>query len=121
MPYREFTERVENYDLAVNPEIVKMKFEARKTKMVQQMQKAQAMIVEMEKAVRNILDDEGILGVLRVPYLNFARALFRAKGHQSGLALKKIATAWKAKAVAEGLDPVILDKIIKAVIGEEAY
>ncbi|HIP92675.1 MAG TPA: hypothetical protein EYH25_04425 [Thermotoga sp.] len=121
MPYRDFTERVENYDLAVNPEIVKMKFEARKAKMVQQMQKAHAQLTEMEKAVRSILDDEGILGVMRVPYLNFARALFRAKGHQGGLALRKTATAWKAKAVAEGLDPVILDKIIKAVIGEEAY
>ena len=121
MPYRDFSERVTNYDLSVNPEIVKMKFEAKKAQMVQQMQKAHAQLTEMEKTVRSILDDEGISGVMRVPYLNFARALFRAKGHQGGLALRKTATAWKAKAVAEGLDPAILDKIIKAVIGEEAY
>ncbi|MCD6101607.1 MAG: hypothetical protein J7J77_00945 [Candidatus Cloacimonetes bacterium] len=121
MPYRDFTDRVENYDLAVIPDVVKTKFENRKTKMVQLQQRGQATLTDMEKKVRDILDENGIFGVFRVPYLNLARALFRAKGHQSGLALQKTANAWKQKAVAEGLDPDIVDKIVEVVIGAAAY
>ena len=121
MPYRDFTDRVENYDLAVIPDVVKTKFENRKNKMVQLQQRGQATLTDVEKKVRDVLDENGIFGNFRIPYLNLARALFRAKGHQSGLALKKIANGWKQKAVAEGLDPDIVDKIIETVIGATAY
>jgi len=121
MPYRDFTDRVENYDLAVIPDVVKTKFENRKQKMVQLQQRGQATLTDVEKKVRDILDENGIFGNFRIPYLNLARALFRAKGHQSGLALQKTAGAWKAKAIAEGLDPDIVDKIIHTVIGASAY
>jgi len=121
MPYRDFTDRVENYDLGVIPDVVKTKFETRKNKMVQLQQRGQAQLTDMEKKVRSILDENGIFGVFRVPYLNLGRALFRASGRQSGLALRKTANAWKQKAIAEGLDPDIVDAIIEAVIGAEAY
>jgi len=121
MPYRDFTDRVENYDLGVIPDVVKTKFETRKNKMVQLQQRGQAQLTDMEKKVRSILDENGIFGVFRVPYLNLARALFRAAGRQSGLALRKTANAWKQKAIAEGLDPDIVDAIVEAVIGAEAY
>lgn len=121
MPYRDFTDRVENYDLAVIPDVVKTKFEVRKSKMVQLQQRGQAQLTDVEKMVRDILDENGIFGVARVPYLNLARALFRAKGRQSGLALRKIANAWKQKALAEGLDPTVVDAIVEKVIGAPAY
>ena len=121
MPYRDFTDRVENYDLGVIPDVVKTKFETRKNKMVQLQQRGQAQLTDMEKKVRGILDENGIFGVFRVPYLNLARALFRASGRQSGLALRKTANAWKQKAIAEGLDPDIVDAVVEAVIGAEAY
>lgn len=121
MPYREFKERVTNYELAVIPDVVKTKFENRKENMVSGQNAMQSLIVDMEKSVRAILDENGILGVLRVPYLNLARALFRAKGHQTGLALRKVAAAEKAKAVAYGLDPDIVDEIINKVVGAAAY
>ncbi|MHA1593615.1 MAG: hypothetical protein ACTSXX_02630, partial [Candidatus Baldrarchaeia archaeon] len=81
----------------------------------------QAEITNIENAVRAILDDYGIIANMRVMYLNFARALYRAKGHQNGTALRKIATAEKAKFSTYGLDPEILDKIIEIVIGTTAY
>ena len=121
MPYRDFTDRVENYDLAVIPDVVKTKFEQRKQKMVQLQQRGQATLTDIEKRVRDILDENGIFGNFRIPYLNLARALFRASGRQSGLALRKTANAWKQKAIAEGLDPAIVDSIIEAVIGATAY
>lgn len=121
MPYRGYDKRVKNYDLAVVPDVVRIKFENRKSAMVSGQQEAQAVIVDIETKVRELLDDYGVLGVFRVPYLNFARTLIRAKGHNSGIALQKIATAEKAKFVTIGLDPEILDKIIQIVIGGAAY
>jgi len=121
MPYRDFTDRVENYDLALIPDVVKTKLENRKSKMVQLQQRGQATLTDIEKRVRDILDENGIFGVFRVPYLNLARALFRASGSQSGLALRKTANAEKQKAIAMGLDPAIVDQIVEAVIGATAY
>jgi len=121
MPYRDFDKRVRNYDLAVIPDVVRSKFEARKSAMVDDQKQLQAELTSMEKTVRSILDAHGIFGNFRIAYLNFARALFRAKGHNSGLALRKYATCEKAKWVEAGLDPAILDEIIQAVIGAVAY
>jgi len=71
--------------------------------------------------VKAVLDDNGILANQRIMYLNFARALFRAKGHQGGVALRKVVTAEKAKFVQYGLDPTILDEIAYIVVGVPAY
>jgi len=121
MPYRTYDKRWRNYQAAIDPTVVSTKFTNRKDLMVAGQQELQAELTDMEIKVRQILDDEGIIGNFRIPYLNFARALFRAKGHNSGLALQKIASAEKAKFVAIGLDPDILDKIINVVIGAAAY
>jgi len=121
MPYRDFTDRVENYELAVIPDVVKTKFEIRKNKMVQLQQRGQAVLTDIEKRVRGILDENGIFGISRVPYLNLARALVRASGSNSGLALQRVANAWKQKAIAEGLDATIVEEVIQAVIGTTSY
>jgi len=119
--YRGYDKRTRNYDLAVIPDNVRAKFEARKQEMLNGQQEAQSEIVAIETKVREKLDDYGIMANFRVPYLNFARALYSAKGHNSGVALQKIAAAEKAKFLAYGLDPTILDEIIYIVIGTAAY
>ncbi len=121
MPYRDWQTRLRKYELGVIPDNVRAKFEALKPLMVDLQEQMQAEITDFETKVRAILDEYGVVANLRVMYLNFARALFRAKGHQSGTALRKIATAEKAKFVTYGLDPEILDKIIMLVIGTTAY
>jgi len=121
MPYRGYNKRVKNYDLSVIPDNVRAKFEARKEAMVDGQEEAQSLIVDVETKVREILDNHGIIGNFRIPYLNFARALIRAKGHQSGLALRMVASAEKAKFTTLGCDPAILDEIILKVIGATAY
>jgi len=121
MPYRTYEIRTRKYELGVIPDNVRAKFDALKPLMLDQQEARQAEIVDFETKVREILDDAGIVGNFRVPYLNFARALYRAKGHNSGIALRKIATAEKAKFVELGLDPTILDQIVNVVIGAAAY
>jgi len=121
MPYRIYEERVRNYEAAVDPGVVSTKFTNRKPLMVRGQQQAQSEITDFETKVRTLLDENGILGNFRIPYLNFARALYAHKGHQSGLALQKVAGAEKAKFVNMGLDPDILDKISQIVIGVVPY
>jgi len=121
MPYRTYDKRTRNYDLSVIPDNVRAKFEARKSAMLDGQEEMQALIVDVETCVREVCDEHGVVGNLRVPYLNFARALIRAKGHNSGLALVKIKDAEKAKFVALGLDADILDEVAKCVVAEVGY
>jgi len=121
MPYRNADKRVRKYELGVLPDNVRAKFESLKDFMVEQQQAMQAELTAVETAVKEILDDNGIIANMRVMYLNFARALFAKKGHNSGVALQKVAAAEKAKFVTYGLDSSILDQIIYKVIGAAAY
>jgi len=121
MPYRDDQTRTRAYDLGVLPDNIRATFASKKPLMLDLQESAQAQIVALEVRIREKLDDVGILGGFRPMYLNFGRALFRAKGSQSGVALQKIATAEKAKFVEYGLDPEVLDEIIYFAIGEAAY
>jgi len=121
MPYRGYDTRVRSYDLSVIPDNVRAKFEVRKPQMLDGQERGQAEIVNVETSVRSVLDAEGVLANFRVMYLNFARALIRAKGHNTGLALQMIAGAEKAKFTAYGLDPALLDRISQIVIGVPPY
>jgi len=121
MPYRTYDKRVRNFDLSVIPDNVRAKFEARKASMLDGQEEAQSIIVAVETCVREVCDERGVLGVFRVPYLNFARSLIRAKGHNSGLALVNLKNAEKAKFVALGMDPDILDEVARCVVPEVGY
>jgi len=121
MPYRDDQIRTRAYQLGVLPDNIRATFVSKLPLMQDLQESAQAQIVALEVRIREKLDDVGINVGFRVMYLNFGRALFRAKGSQSGVALQKVATAEKAKAVSYGLDPEVLDEIIGFAIGEEAY
>jgi len=121
MPYRTYEKRTKSYDKAVIPDVARMKFEARKPDMLSWQEEQQLAITDFETKVRTELDKEGIMVNMRIPYLNFARALYRAKGHNSDIALRKVATAEKAKFVQYGLDPDLLDTISTIVIGALPY
>jgi len=120
-PYRGYDKRTRNYETSVIPDNVRAKFDARKTDMVKGQQEMQAELVDVETKVREKLDENGIIANMRVMYLNYARALIRAKGHNSGLALRKVAAAEKAKFVQYGLDATLLDEITYIVIGAAVY
>jgi len=119
--YRTADIRVRKYDLGVIPDNVRAKFEALKPFMLDYQEVTQSEIVAFETKVKAILDEEGVVGPLRVMYLNFGRALYRASNHQTGSALNTYALAEKAKSVQLGLVAGILDKIAQAVIGWVPY
>lgn len=107
--------RVTKYEKSVIPDVVKTKFDALKETMVANQNAMQALLVDMETKVGQVLNEAGIAGVNRVPYLNFARAIFRASLSYSGQALRALAEAEKAKAIALRLNENILNAIIDAL------
>jgi len=121
MPYRTDTVRVEKYGLTVIPDNVRAKFAALLPFMITQQQSLQAQLVVFEQRIRALLDTAGVQGNARIAYLNLGRSLFKHMGSQSGIALRKMATAEKAKFVAYGCDSALCDAIINAVIGAAAY
>jgi len=119
--YRTSDWRLRKYELGVIPDNVRAKFDALKPMMVDYQEVAQSEIVSFETKIRAILDEEAVAGPLRVMYLNFGRALYRASLHQAGSALNTYALAEKAKCVQLGLVAAILDRIAQAVIGWIPY
>jgi len=119
--YRTADIRVRKYELGVIPDNVRAKFDALKPFMLDFQEVAQSEIVSFETKVKAILDEQGVSGPLRVMYLNFGRALYRAAQHQGGSALNTYALAEKSKCVQLGLVATILDRIAQAVIGWVPY
>jgi len=121
MPYRDEEIRARKYELAIIPDNVAAKFTALKPLMQDLQEARQAEIVTIEVCVREHLDDEGVMGSFRIPYLNFARAIYSKSGSQSGVALQKVVTAEKAKFSSYGLDGDILDTCASCVVGTTPY
>jgi len=121
MPYRDEEIRTRKYELAIIPDNISAKFTALKPLMQDLQEARQAEIVTIEVCTREKMDDAGILGSFRVPYLNFVRALYRASGSQSGVALEKVVTAETAKFTSYGLDPTLLADVATCVHGAVAY
>lgn len=73
-------------------------------------------VVLEELATKEILDEEGIFGNIRVSYLNFGRTICRGKRSHGGVALQKVVIAEKVKFKNYGLNEKILDKIANRMI-----
>lgn len=116
--FREAKDRIENYRTSVIPEVLKLKFERRKQEMKKLQEKTQSVIVDFEKRVRALLDSEGIPAGFRVQYLNFFRTLIKARLRYGCRVLRKVALVERAKFIQYGLEPHILDEIVRITIPE---
>jgi hypothetical protein len=121
MPYRDSQTRLRKYELGVIPANVEAKFTALKPLMVDLQEARQAEIVMIESCVRSKLDDYGIIGNSRIPYLNFVRSIYHHAGAQGGVALQKLVSAEKAKWTEMGFDASVLDDVASCVTGAKAY
>lgn len=121
MPYRDVQTRLRKYELGLIPANVEAKFTALKPLMQDLQEARQSEIVMIESCVRSKLDDYGIIGNSRIPYLNFARAIYHHAGSQTGVALQKWVSAEKAKWVEQGFDAAILEDVATCVTGATPY
>ena len=105
------------YEKKFNPTVIGTRFGDIKDLALERAQEGLLSVGVLNDLVRPILDAHGIAGGQRATYLAFARTLWKRSLRKSGEALKKEAVGLKARFVQSyGLDPEILDEIIKAVI-----
>ncbi len=71
--------------------------------------------VVVRETIRDVLADAGVPPAKQGAYYAFGAELAKKALSHTGAALKKVADGLKAKYVALGLDPAILDKIVKIV------
>lgn len=105
--------RARAYRIKTNPEWVKETLKAQIEDMRSRYEIVMEKIAAMESEVKAVLNDNGVSSILYVPYLNFARQLWKLSNQQeiSGRSLAMAAQVLLDKWAARGLDPNILTTI----------
>jgi hypothetical protein len=65
------------YKVKLDPNTIAVRYQQAKSLMIDRMERWTKVRVEIEKVLREILDEHGIEGMNRISYRNFAFALFR--------------------------------------------
>jgi len=117
MPYRSYTIRIKKWSSKFDPDTVRNRFAQVKDIANDQAQEQFARLVDFEQAVKHRLNELGV-PVIQMPfYLNVARQIYRAMTRHTGKTLETEVKVIKATWTARGLDPAIIDEIIKLMIG----
>ena len=117
MPYRSYLVRIKKWQSKFDPDTVRNRFAQVKDIASDQAQELFARLVDFETAVKARLNELGV-PVIQMPfYLNVARQIFRAMTKHSGKTLEQEIKVIKATWTARGLDPAIIDEVIKIMIG----
>jgi len=105
--------RILAWEAKFNTERVKQTLDAQLERMRERYCAATVELCAMEHKTKQVLDLSGIHTVLYVPYLDFARQLFRLSRVQtiSGNSAAKAAQVLLDKWSARGLDPAVLASI----------
>ena len=117
MPYRSYLVRYKKYSSKFDPDTVRSRFSQVRDIALDQAQEQFARIVDFEEAVKARLNELGV-SVIQMPfYLNVAREIYRAMTKHVGKTLEIEVKAIKVKWTTRGLDPTIVDEVIKIMIG----
>jgi len=117
MPYRSYTVRYKKWSSKFDPDTIRNRFTQVKDVADEQAQEQFARLVDFEEAVKGRLNELGV-AVIQMPwYLNVARQIYRAMTKHSGKTLESEVKVIKATWTARGLDPTIIDEVIKIMIG----
>ncbi|MCR4424355.1 MAG: hypothetical protein WHU95_00540 [candidate division WOR-3 bacterium] len=110
---KDLKRRANAYRIKTNPERVKQTLEAQIDDMRSRYEIVMEKISTMESEVKAVLNENGVSSILYVPYLNFARQLWKLSNQQeiSGRSLAMAAKVLLDKWTARGLNPDILTAI----------
>lgn len=98
------------WDVKFNTERVKQTLDAQRERMWARYAAATALLCAMETKTKQVLDEQGVQTVLYVPYLDYARQLYKLSrrrqisGNSAALAAKVLLDKWSAR----GLDANVL-------------
>ncbi len=108
------TYRIKKYDAKITGDVVKARFDALKSVMVEQQEVRFSDLVNLENTVKSIVEPKGVPTILIPHYLNFGRELYSITQRFSGATLNTEATLVYQKWKARGLDPALLKAIAQA-------
>lgn len=111
MSVKPSSERVENYDLKFNSEVIKQQIDRRRERMLAKQQEAQAAICAMETKCRELLGAMGVQTHLYIAYLNFCREVWKKARRFSGRTLEQEAMVIQGKWEARELKPEVMDRL----------
>ncbi|MEO0081992.1 MAG: hypothetical protein ABIL25_06850 [candidate division WOR-3 bacterium] len=109
----DMTQRIEAWDLKYDTERVKAILDAKRQRMLEHYVAATVEVCEMEAQTRQVLNQAGVHTALYVPYLDYARQLYRlsrvrqVSGNSFALAAQVLLDKWAAR----GLNPEVLATI----------
>ena len=115
-------QRIEHWATKFNVERTTRTLEAMRPNMLANYSSAVAQLCAMEIAVKQVLDLSGVHTILYVPYLNFARRLYKLSRTRgiSGDSFALAADVLLKMYAARGLDPVVLARIRSQVFDVSA-
>jgi len=117
MPYRGYLRRFKRWSGKYDPDTIRNRFSQVQEIATEQVQEQFANLVGFEEAVKERLNEIGV-PVIHMPwYLNVARQIYRAMTRHSGKTLESEISVIKATWTARGLDPTLIDEVIKIMIG----
>jgi len=109
----DLVKRVESWDVKFDTERVKQVLDRKRQRMLERYAEAMAGVWDVEVRAKQVLNDAGVSTALFVPYLDFARELYRASrvrrisGNSFALAAQVLLDKWSAR----GLNPDVLANI----------
>lgn len=101
-------ERVQNYELKFDPEVIKQQTEKRRQRMVDKLGQQAEALVELETKAKEVLGQLGVPTFAYPAYLNFVREGWKKKGRFLGETLRREALVLLVKWQLRGLDEVVL-------------
>ena len=121
MPYRGYTRRLKRWSQKFDPDTIRNRFEQVRAVATDQVEEQFGRIVDFELAIKGRLNDIGVASILMPFYLNVGRMIYRAMTRHTGATLESEVRVIKATWTARGLDPALVDEVIKIMIGYVPY
>jgi len=111
MPVKPPNERLENYDLKFDSEVIKQQTDKRRARMLAKQQEAQAELCSLETRCKELLGAMGVQPHLYIAYLNFCREVWKKTRQFTGRTLEQEAMVIQGKWEARELKPEVMDRL----------
>ena len=120
MPVRTTIRRMKKFEANYDPDSIRQSIERQRDGILEQQAVKQAELEKVENLTKLLISDEGVPSALFVPYLNFARQIWKIQNTFSSETLKIEADIMLYKWTRRGLDEDILKRIRKEIFTLEA-
>ncbi len=116
MPVKSSEERLYNYALKHDTEVIKKQSDVRRARMLSKQQEAQAELVAIEEKAKVVIGTFGVPTCTFPSYLNFVREAWKKSKHFSGETLNREVMIIEDKWVARELKREVLDELRRATL-----